>query len=96
MHELKRSNPVELLYARKRAYESQRTKDSGFKLREEVLVSQNNSISDTILEFANKEKADLIVIGNIGLSGIAKLKTLVSVSRSIVEKSSCPVLIIHH
>jgi nucleotide-binding universal stress UspA family protein len=96
MHELKRSNAVELLHARKRAYESQRTKDSGIKLREEVLVSQNNSISDTILEFANKKKADLIVIGNTGLSGIAKLKTLGSVSRSIVEKSSCPVLIIHH
>jgi nucleotide-binding universal stress UspA family protein len=53
------------------------------------------SISDTILKFANKEKANLIVMGNIGLSGISKLKTLGSVSRSIAEKSSCPVLIVH-
>ncbi len=75
-------NPIEL-------------KTIDFTLREEVLVSQGNSISDTILEFANKEKADLIVIGNIGLSGISKLKTLGSVSRSIAEKSSCPVLIVH-
>jgi len=61
----------------------------------EVLVSQGNSVSDTIIKFANKEKANLIVVGNIGLSGISKLKTLGSVSRSIAEKSSCPVLIVH-
>ena len=95
MYELKRSNAIKLISARKKEYESHRTKDNDFTLREEVLVSQGNSISDTILEFANKEKADLIVIGNIGLSGISKLKTLGSVSRSIAEKSSCPVLIVH-
>jgi nucleotide-binding universal stress UspA family protein len=61
----------------------------------EVLVSQGNSVSDTIIKFANKEKANLIVVGNIGLSGISKLKTLGSVSRSIAEKSRCPVLIVH-
>ena len=95
IHELKRSNAIKLLYARKRRYESHITKDNDFILRDEVLVSQGNPISDAILEFANKEKADLIVIGNIGLSGISKTKTLGSVSRSIAEKSSCPVLIVH-
>jgi nucleotide-binding universal stress UspA family protein len=95
MHELKRSNTIKLLHARKMLYESHRTKGNDFTLREEVLVSHGNSISDTIIEFANKEKADLIVIGNIGLSGISKLKSLGSVSRSIAEKSRCPVLIIH-
>src|SRR5215831_8082150 len=95
MHELKRSNAIKLVSARKKEYESHRTKDNDFILREEVLVGQGNSISDTIIQFANKEKADLIVIGNIGLSGISKLKTLGSVSRSIAEKSSCPVLIVH-
>ena len=71
MHELKRSNAIKLLSARKRRYESHRTKDNDFILRAEVLVSQGKPISDTILKFANKEKADLIVIGNIGLSGIS-------------------------
>ncbi|HEY7078376.1 MAG TPA: universal stress protein [Nitrososphaeraceae archaeon] len=94
MYELKRSNAIKLLYARKKRYESYRIKDNDFILRD-VLLSQDKSISDTILEFAKKEKADLIVIGNIGLSGISKLKTLGSVSRSIAEKSSCPVLIVH-
>jgi nucleotide-binding universal stress UspA family protein len=95
IYELKRLNAIKLVSARKKEHESHRTKDNDFTLREEVLVSQGNSISDTILEFASKEKADLIVIGNIGLSGILKLKTLGSVSRSIAEKSSCPVLIVH-
>jgi nucleotide-binding universal stress UspA family protein len=76
-------------------HESYRNKDNDFALREEVLVSRGNSISDTMIEFVNNEKADLIVIGNTGLSGISKLKTLGSVSRSIAEKSSCPVLIVH-
>ena len=95
MYESKRSNTINLLSARKKKYESHRTRDNNFTIRVEVLVSQGNSISDTIINFANKEKANLIVIGNIGLSGISKLKTLGSVSRSIAEKSSCPVLIVH-
>ena len=97
MHKLKRLNAIKLVSARKKEHESYRTKDNDFTLREEVLVGHGNSTSDTILEFANKEKAkaDLIVIGNIGLSGISKLKTLGSVSKSIAEKSSCPVLIVH-
>ena len=95
MYELKRLDTIKLVSARKKEYESYRTKDKDFILREEVLVSKDNSISDTILGFANKERADLIVIGNIGLSGISKLKTLGSISRSIAEKSSCPVLIVH-
>jgi len=95
MYELKRSNTINLLSARKKKYESHRTGDNNFIIRVEVLVSQGNSVSDTIIKFANKEKANLIVVGNIGLSGISKLKTLGSVSRSITEKSSCPVLIVH-
>jgi nucleotide-binding universal stress UspA family protein len=95
MYKLKRSNTIYLLSARKKKYESHRTGDNNFIIRVEVLVSQGNSVSDTIIKFANKEKANLIVVGNIGLSGISKLKTLGSVSRSIAEKSSCPVLIVH-
>ena len=95
MYKLKRSNTINLLSARKKKYESHRTRDNNFTIRMEVLVSHGNSITDTIIKFANKENANLIAVGNIGLSGISKLKTLGSVSRSIAEKSSCPVLIVH-
>ena len=51
--------------------------------------------SEKIIDFANQEKVDLIVIGNVGLSGISKVRALGSVSRSVSERASCPVLIVH-
>ena len=39
---------------------------------------------------------DLIVLGNVGLSGVSKVKALGSVSRAVVEKSVCPVLVVHY
>jgi len=48
-----------------------------------------------ILAMAAAEKADLIIIGSIGRSGIARLKTLGSVSRSTSERATCPVMIVH-
>ena len=48
-----------------------------------------------ILAMAAAERADLIVMGSIGRSGIARLKTLGSVSRSVSERATCPVMIVH-
>jgi nucleotide-binding universal stress UspA family protein len=53
------------------------------------------TISERILLFSNKEKVDLIVIGNVGLRGFRMIKALGSVSRGISERASCPVLIVH-
>lgn len=60
-----------------------------------TIVLIGDSVSGKILELAEKENVDLIIIGNVGLSGISKLKTLGSVSRAVSERSPCPVLIIH-
>jgi nucleotide-binding universal stress UspA family protein len=51
--------------------------------------------SEKIIEFANNEEVDLIVIGSVGLSGLSKVKALVSVSRSVSERASYPVLIVY-
>lgn len=59
------------------------------------LITQTGSIAGTIIDVAEKEKINLIVVGNIGLGGISKLKTLGSVSRSVSEMAKCPVLIVH-
>jgi nucleotide-binding universal stress UspA family protein len=64
----------------------------GLEIRTKLLTGH---ISNTIIDFAAKEKVDLIVIGNVGRSGISKIKTLGSVSRSVSEKAPCPVMIIH-
>lgn len=53
------------------------------------------SAPEEIVRYATKARSDLIVIGNVGLSGISKLKALGSVSRSVSEGAPCPVLIVH-
>lgn len=67
-------------------------KKAGLEIRTKVLTGH---ISDTIIDFAAKEEVDLIVIGNIGRTGISKIKMLGSVSRSVSERAPCPVMIIH-
>ena len=53
------------------------------------------SAPEEIVRYARKAGSDLIVIGNVGLSGISRLKALGSVSRSVSECAPCPVLIVH-
>ena len=67
-------------------------KKAGIEIRTKLLTGH---ISNAIIDFAAKEKIDLIVIGNVGRSGISKIKTLGSVSRSVSERAPCPVMIIH-
>ena len=59
------------------------------------IIEGSRSIADNIISFADKENANIIVIGNIGLGGISKIKTLGSISRNVSEKANCPVLIVH-
>ena len=91
MNEAIRLEWANRLSAIKRKYESLE-----ITIRTEILAAGiNTSISENIVKFSNKEKTDLIVIGNIGLGGISKVKALGSVSRNVCEMSNCPVLIVH-
>ena len=45
-----------------------------------------------ILQYAEKEGADLIIVGNSGVTGLRKL-FLGSVSEKVIKNSSCPVLV---
>ena len=60
-----------------------------------LIIGGISSIADNIISFADKENANIIIIGNIGLVGISKIKTLGSISRNVSEKANCPVLIVH-
>lgn len=68
---------------------------AGTDVAVKTTVLLGDPIAEKIVELARTEKADLIVIGNVGLSGISKLKTLGSVSRAVSERASCPVMIVH-
>jgi nucleotide-binding universal stress UspA family protein len=81
-----------MLSERAKNYEMDNTNDV-IKIKAEVIVGNGLSISNTIIVFADKEKMDLI--GNIGLSGMSKVKALGSVSRAITERFICPVLVVH-
>ena len=74
--------------------EEERQKYASHNIKIETMLL-NGYPSEKIVEFAEKENVDLIVIGNIGLSGLSKVKALGSVSRSVSESASCPVLIVH-
>ena len=57
-------------------------------------VAINGNVAEQILLMAKKKSADLIVIGSQGLCGVAKIKSLGSISRKVSEYASCPVLIV--
>ena len=64
--------------------------ENSVKIRTVVLVG---SAEDKIVEFANRQNVDLIVMGSKGLKGISRL-LMGSVSRSVSEKAKCSVMIV--
>jgi nucleotide-binding universal stress UspA family protein len=88
VYELMQENAADALSKKK----DEIRKSSGFEIRTKVLTGH---VSDTIIDFAKKENVDMIIIGNVGRSGISRLRTLGSVSRSVSERAACPVMIVH-
>lgn len=50
--------------------------------------------ADKIMETANEEKVDLVIIGTTGLTGVSKIKALGSVARNVSERATCPVMLV--
>lgn len=50
--------------------------------------------ANEIVDYATKNKVDLLIMGSNGLQGLAKMKGLGSVSRKVSERISCPITII--
>ena len=64
--------------------------ENSVKIRTVVLVG---SAKDKIVEYANRQNVDLVVMGSKGLKGISRL-LMGSVSRSVSEKAKCSVMIV--
>ena len=64
----------------------------GISLKTEMIVSPT-SVVPAIVDYAEKNKVDLIVTGTKGRSGFAKL-LLGSVASGVVTYSSCPVMVV--
>jgi len=66
-------------------------KDAGVDASERLIEAP--SIVQALLECAEKEKADLIVVGTRGVSGFKKL-IMGSVSSGLTSHAICPVLVV--
>ena len=58
----------------------------------EVIIAEESIVSE-IIEFAEREKVDLIIMGTRGRTGFKKI-LLGSVASGVVTYSHCPVLVI--
>ena len=65
---------------------------NGVKLSTEVVASPT-SVVPAIVDYAEKNKVDLIVVGTRGRSGFTKL-LLGSVDSGVVTYASCPVMVV--
>lgn len=71
---------------------AQRCKEANIESKIKVMIGDASKI---ILDVVEKEKVDLIVMAKRRkLKGVKKLLALGSVSRKIVENTSCPILLI--
>ncbi len=50
--------------------------------------------SNEIIQYVNNNMIDMIIIGSNGLQGLAKIKSLGSVSRKVSESVQCPIVLI--
>ena len=78
----------------KRWFESfnENAKESNVQLRTE-LINSHRPVDYVLLEYAEKENIDLIVVGTRGRSGFKKL-LLGSIASGVVTYAHCPVLVV--
>jgi nucleotide-binding universal stress UspA family protein len=65
---------------------------SGIQFRSEIIMAKRLAIS-TMLDYAEEQNINLIVVGTRGRSGIKKM-LLGSIASGLVTYASCPVLVI--
>ena len=65
---------------------------SGIRLRSEIIMAKRSAVR-AMLDYAEEQKIDLIVVGTRGRSGIKKM-LLGSVASGLVTYAACPVLVV--
>ena len=69
----------------------QKASEKNVKVKTDVVIGISSVVKE-IIEYAEKNKVDMIVIGSRGLSGIKKM-LLGSVASGVLIYSHCPVLV---
>jgi len=70
---------------------AEKIKQAGISFR---VVTPSGNVAEQILSVANLDKVKMIVIGVKGLHGLARIRSLGSVARRVVENAECPVLVV--
>jgi nucleotide-binding universal stress UspA family protein len=65
---------------------------SGIQFRSEIIMAKRSAVS-TMLDYAEEQNINLIVVGTRGRSGIKKM-LLGSVASGLVTYAGCPVLVV--
>jgi nucleotide-binding universal stress UspA family protein len=73
-------------------YHTNMKQEGQLKMRAIVSIGYT---ADKIIEFANEEQIDMIIMGTTGLTGVSKIKALGSVARKVSERANCPVMLVH-
>ena len=71
---------------------SQNAKQNSVQLKKEIINSQM-SVEAAIVEYAESEGVDLIVVGTRGNSGIKNM-VLGSIASGVVKYATCPVMVV--
>ena len=70
-----------------------RNKDKNIEFKSNILENPTLKVSSLIIDYAETEKVNLIVVGNRGRQGFKRL-LLGSVASDIVTYSHCPILVV--
>jgi nucleotide-binding universal stress UspA family protein len=70
----------------------QKAREKDVRVKTDVIIGISSVVKE-IVEYAEKNKIDMIVIGSRGLSGIKKM-LLGSVANGVVTYAHCPVLVV--
>ena len=92
--ELKQPKEREELLESKQWFDKlkQNANQNNIQLKTEIISSQM-SVEGTIVEYAESEGIDLIIIGTKGSSGLKKM-LLGSVASGVVSYATCPVMVV--
>ena len=69
----------------------QKVREKDVRVKTDVIIGISSVVKE-IVEYAEKNKIDMIVVGSRGLSGIKKM-LLGSVANGVVTYAHCPVLV---
>jgi nucleotide-binding universal stress UspA family protein len=74
-------------------FEKLAAKENNVKLKSEIIEDPISRVGSSIVDYAERENVDLVVIGSRGRSGFKKM-LLGSVASDVVTYAHCPVMVV--